>query len=220
MSVPSWDRVAARYELGETTVEFGGRTLTLTHPRDVNALVDAMSAEDFGEDERLPYWSALWASARVLADWLVATPPLPSGTALELGAGLGLPSLAASLRGDRVIATDYEPDALAFAARNAAQNGLSLEVEALDYRAWPERHRRAHASILGSDLLYEARAVEPLAASIDFALAEGGEAIVADPGRPHLRRFIEVLAGRGLQVEALAVRDTTLVRARRTPSIP
>src|SRR5947208_3356118 len=48
---------------------------------------------------------------------------------LELGAGLGLPSLAAALRGADVLATDWAEDAVALLQANAARNGIALRSE-------------------------------------------------------------------------------------------
>ncbi|MFM8780678.1 MAG: methyltransferase domain-containing protein, partial [Gemmatimonadota bacterium] len=49
---------------------------------------------------------------------LGAVPDGPRPTALELGCGLGLVTLAAQRAGYAVTATDYYEDALRFAARN------------------------------------------------------------------------------------------------------
>ena len=42
---------------------------------------------------------------------------------LELGCGLGLPSIAAALAGGRVLATDWSTEAIAMTATNAERNG-------------------------------------------------------------------------------------------------
>ena len=150
-----------------------------------------------------------------LARWIAQSPPNRRGATLELGAGLGLPSLAAAARGDRVVATDYEPDALAFAAHNAAQNGLALAVEQIDYRAWPAAHHQAYTVVLASDVLYEARAVDPVADSVRQVLAPGGEALIADPGRPYLDRFLTALSARGLEVTQGRAGETVMIQAKR-----
>ena len=76
---------------------------------------------------------------------------------LELGCGLGLPSIAAALAGGRVLATDWSPDAVRATAANAERNGVDVETlecswaepDALVERApWP--------LVLASDVLYEA----------------------------------------------------------------
>ncbi len=81
-------------------------------------------AQDFDDDEQAfpPYWAELWASGVELA--LAVAKDAPFGRAvLEIGCGLGLPSVAAALAGARVLATDRSPDAVAFAAHNARLSG-------------------------------------------------------------------------------------------------
>ena len=47
---------------------------------------------------------------------------------LELGAGLGLPSLAAALRGADVLATDWAEDAVELLRLNAGRNRIALQA--------------------------------------------------------------------------------------------
>jgi hypothetical protein len=52
---------------------------------------------------------------------------------LELGCGLGLPSIVAARAGARVLATDGSPDAVAFAAHSLALDELDGEVARVDW---------------------------------------------------------------------------------------
>lgn len=214
---PAFAKVAGKYDLIETTVEVApGRKFDLVHVADINALVDGMDAEDFGADERLPYWATLWPSAIGLAGHLVEAALPNDGPALELGAGLGLVSVAAASRGLEVTTADYEEDALAFAARNAELNGVHLATKLLDFRA--KERIGAFPLVLASDVLYEARNVSPLAAAIQRNLAPGGTALVADPRRPHLGRFVETLEARGFAVACSARGDIAIIHATRQRS--
>ena len=47
---------------------------------------------------------------------------------LELGCGLGLPSIAAAIAGGRVLATDWSADAVAMTATNAERNDVEIET--------------------------------------------------------------------------------------------
>src|SRR5262245_60791779 len=109
-------------DLVEEVVAIAGRDLALLRPRDADALLDD---EAFDQDEFLPYWAELWPSAVALAR-AIGTRALHGARTLELGCGLGLPSLAAALAGGRVLATDWSADAVAITARNAERNGLAL----------------------------------------------------------------------------------------------
>src|SRR6476619_5660622 len=67
--------------------EGGGGRLELLRPSAPEALIDE---EAFADDEFLPYWAELWPAARALAE---ALPDVSGLQVVELGCGLGLPSL-------------------------------------------------------------------------------------------------------------------------------
>lgn len=210
-----WERVSSKYEIVETDLQIGQRQIRLAQVRDINALVDAMGPEDFGPDERLPYWAVLWSAARDLATWVERQGPL--GTTIELGAGLGLGAIAAALAGAEVLATDYEEEALEFISHNASLNGVEVRVELADWRTLSQDRGkfRGFQTVIASDVLYEARQAEPLARSISHLLAEGGIAAIADPGRPHLPEFRRLLAAEGFAVQNLRIGETVLIEVRR-----
>src|ERR687888_2018048 len=108
----------------EEVIAIDGRALRLLRPRDAEALLDEHA---FEHEEYLPYWAELWPSSLALAR-AVAGRSLRGARTLELGCGLGLPSLAAALAGGRVLATDWSPDAVAMTARNAERNGIAIET--------------------------------------------------------------------------------------------
>src|SRR3954447_4237716 len=107
-----------------------GRDLTIVRPRDSEALLDEHA---FADAEFLPYWADLWPSAELLARTVVAR-ALRGARVLELGCGLGLPSLAAVLAGGRVLATDWAPHAVEAVQVNAARNELELEALVCDWQ--------------------------------------------------------------------------------------
>ena len=121
---------------------------------------------------------------------------------LELGCGLALPSIAAALGGAQVLATDWSPDALAFARRNAALNGAAVETALV---AWTDAselvERGPWQLVLAADVLYERRNVEPL---LELLPLLGAEALVADPGRPALRSFLDGALEHWLVTESAA----------------
>jgi predicted nicotinamide N-methyase len=142
----------------------------------------------FDEDEFLPYWAELWPSGVALAR-AVAALDLRGRRVLELGCGLGLPSLAAAAGGADVLATDWAADAVELLRTNADRNGLALRVERV---RWDEPTPLLAGApwdlVLGADLLYESRNADQLA---DLLPRLGGEVLLAEPGRPHARAFLE-----------------------------
>ena len=107
---------------------------------------------------------------------------------LELGAGLGLPSLAAALRGADVLAIDWAEDAVALLRDNAARNGIVLRAERV---RWDEPGRCSSGApwdlVLGADLLYEERNADLL---LELLPRLGGDVLLADPGRPFAAAFL------------------------------
>jgi predicted nicotinamide N-methyase len=186
-------------DLVEEAVAIAGREVTVQRPRDSEALLDE---EAFERDEFLPYWAELWPSALALAR-AVGGRALRGARVVELGCGLGLPSIAAALAGGRVLATDWSADAVAFAAANARRNGVELETAVV---SWADPgvllERAPWPLVLGSDLLYEARNVPVLLELLPALVGDRGEAWIADPGRRPAERFLAAAA------ERFAIRST------------
>ncbi|MEA2229662.1 MAG: hypothetical protein QOD81_2177 [Solirubrobacteraceae bacterium] len=172
-------------DLVEEIVVLAGRDLAVLRPRDSDALLDEHA---FDADELLPYWAQLWPSGVALAK-AVASRALRGARVLELGCGLGLPSLAAALAGGRVLATDWSPTAVELLLDNADRNGASLEAEMVSWTE-PEAllERAPFDLVLAADVIYERRNVAVLA---DLIPRLGGEVLFADPGRPALPEFLE-----------------------------
>jgi predicted nicotinamide N-methyase len=173
-------------DLVEESVPLRGAVLQVLRPRDAEALLDERA---FEHEEFLPYWAELWPSGVALAR-RVAARALKGARVLELGCGLGLPSLAAALAGGRVLATDWSPQAIELLRDNAERNDADLELEIADW-AHPEAliERAPWDLVLGADLLYERRNVAPL---LDLVprLLDKGELWLADPGRAPAEEFL------------------------------
>jgi len=176
----------------------GGRDLTVMRPRDSDALVDERA---FEREEFLPYWAELWPSGQALAR-RVAVRALHGARTLELGCGLGLPSLAAAIAGGRVVATDWSPQAIELLRDNAARNDLAIDVERADWASPDALLERAPWDlVLGADLLYERRNAELLLPLLPRLLATTSELWLADPGRPPAGPFFEAMA-EAFEIEA------------------
>jgi len=161
------------------TLRVGGVELTLERPSEPEALLDE---EAFADDEFMPYWAELWPAGLALAEALPER--LDGMRVVELGCGLGVPSLVAAARGAKVTAVDWAADAIALLRENAARNRLELEAVRADWRSFEGSFDLA----LAADVLYEERNVEPLVGLV-LRLAPG--ALVGLAGRPYEREFLE-----------------------------
>jgi predicted nicotinamide N-methyase len=149
----------------------------------------------FDQEEFLPYWAELWPSGLALARH-VAARELSGRRVLELGCGLGLPALAAAMRGADVLATDWAEDAIGLLQRNAERNGVFLRVARVRWSDPEPLLRPAPWDlVLGADLLYEARNAEELARLVPQL---GGEVLLAEPGRPYASEFLERFAAKDI----------------------
>jgi predicted nicotinamide N-methyase len=174
-------------DLVEEVVPVAGRDLRLLRPRDAEALLDEHA---FEHEEYLPYWAELWPSSLALAR-AIGTRALRGARTVELGCGLGLPSIAAALAGGRVLATDWSAGAVGMTARNAARNGAAVEVLTCSWAApAPLLERAPWDVVLASDVLYEARNGEALLALLPQLTGARGEVWLADPGRPPAAAFL------------------------------
>jgi len=178
----------------EEVIPVNGRDLRLLRPRDAEALLDEHA---FEHEEYLPYWAELWPSSLALAR-AIGGRALKGARTLELGCGLGLPSIAAALAGGRVLATDWSSEAIRMTETNAERNDAALETLVCSWtEPEPLLERAPWDLVLASDVLYEARNGEALLALLPQL---GRDIWLADPGRKAAERFLEA-AGEIWQVE-------------------
>jgi predicted nicotinamide N-methyase len=150
-----------------------------------------------------------WRSGVALAREL-ATQPLRGRRLIELGCGLALPSLVAARADAEVVAIDRDPEALALAERNAAENGLRIETALADWSAPEIVGRGPFDLVIAADVLYERQSVAQL---LSLLPRLAPEAWIADPGRPTAQPFLERARERW-QVETTARGVVNLHRLR------
>ena len=160
---------------------------------------DLIREEDFVKDERLPYWADVWPSSIILAGKLLELKGRGK-TALELGCGVGLSTLAATSAGFDVLATDYYEDALDVTRANVFRNlGSIARTRLVDWRHLP-LDLGTFDLVFASDVLYEKEYAELLPVLLRGLLAPGGIALIADPGRVAAPVFVESCADHGLTI--------------------
>lgn len=171
-------------------IDLPGGELRLLQPKEAAELPDDGGVE---WAPVVPYWSVLWRSGVELAREVDET-DLSGRRVVELGCGLGVPSLAAARRGAAVLATDDSAEAAALVERNAEANGLSLDTEAIDWTR-PEAllERGPFDLVLAAELLYERANVGPLLVLLPRLAPE---IWIADPGRAAARAFLDQAGSR------------------------
>lgn len=164
----------------------------------------------------VPYWSVLWRSGVALGRNLAGS-RLAGLRVVELGCGLGVPSLVAARAGAAVLATDGCAEALELVERNARENGLSVATARVDWGAADELVARGPFDlVLAADVLYEQASIALL---LSLLPRVGREVWLADPGRSVAGAFLEQ-ARRDWSV-ATSVRDGVEIhRLRAIPRSP
>jgi predicted nicotinamide N-methyase len=152
---------------------------------------EAVEVPDVGPVEwapMAPYWTVFWRSGVTLARAIDGT-DLRGLRVVELGCGLGVPSIAAARGGATVLATDVSPDALTLLACNGHENGVSIKTAQADWAKPDELVGRGPFDlVLASDLLYERVNVGLLLRLLPLI---GSRVWLADPGRPAAEIFLE-----------------------------
>ncbi len=174
----------------------GNRTYRITHPAQADALIDEA---EFEKDERLPYWADLWPSAIALARWLCER-DIAGKRVLELGCGLGLPSIVAVSQGAEVVVTDQYQSAMDFAVFNARENeGQEPGAFLLDWDHPETDGLGLFDLVLGADIIYEAHDAIALGNLVPKLLSPGGEAVFADPKRNTAMVFVHGMEEHGFR---------------------
>jgi predicted nicotinamide N-methyase len=143
--------------------------------------------------EPFPFWAKLWASSKVLSQYLIANPQwVKDKVILEMGAGIGQPSLIMAQLAKEVIITDHNKEAVELLEKNIAHLALTnARAMQLD---WNNYNNSIDAdTILLSDINYAPEAFAPLLNTIVHYIDKGAVIIIATPQRIMGAPFIQSL---------------------------
>lgn len=115
--------------------------------------------------------------------------PLAGRRVLEIGCGLGLPSLVVKYLGGDITASDYHPLAQSFLLENTTLNALTpIRFHAGDWNT-TNLNLGQFDFIIGSDVLYERQQVQLVSAFINEHASRYVDVVIVDPGRGSHRAF-------------------------------
>ena len=180
---------ASMLEIAVEHVALPGGHVLVARPTDWPQL-----REDEAFDKRLtPYWAVPWPSGLALARHVAAEAP-KGKRVLELGCGLGIPSIAAARGGAaHVLATDVNTDAVVFCAHNLHLNEVTGETAAGDWRETVELlAAEPWDLVLAADVLYTRDNVAMLVDVLPRLLAPEGQLWLADPRRAGASEFLPI----------------------------
>ncbi len=182
-----YDTLRSQYSLSQATYFIGKHRFRFISVANSYELLDSLS-EDYIANEIMPYWAEIWPASFVLAEYVLDDLRPAGKSCLELGAGVGVVSVAAAKAGACVLATDYVVEALPFIEYNALANGTQLRTMRLDWNSFTLHER--FDMIFAADVLYERRNLLPILRAIDRLLKDDGKAVIATPCREIAKNFL------------------------------
>lgn len=191
------------YQVRETRQTVGGHIYRLRVLSDKQQFADpdGHGARAGISSAQWSLFGQVWPAGRLLAQAMQRF-DIAGKRILELGCGIGLPSLVLQRRGADIVASDMHPLAEVFLAYNAALNGLP----ALHYRQmrWgaPMSALGSFDAIVASDVLYERGSAETLSAVIEHHANACAEVLITDPGRGNSARFSQLMSASGFSVDS------------------
>lgn len=145
-----------------------------------------------------PIFGIVWPSSIALAHF-IDDYDINEKRILEIGCGIGLPSLLLNTKNADITATDYHPEVKSFLRRNTNLNhGKKIVFEQVNWTDTTD-HLGLFDLIIGSDLLYEDQHIKQLAYFIYAHSKPSCEVILVDPGRGRKTKFSSLFAKLGFK---------------------
>jgi predicted nicotinamide N-methyase len=139
-----------------------------------------------------PLFGQVWPMGTILAR-IMLQEPIEGKRVLEIGCGIGLPSIVIKQLGGNITASDHHPLAKSFLLDNTILN--SLEPIGFKTGDWNTTNPNLEKFdlIIGSDVLYERQHIELLSSFIDRHSSSRVDVVILDPGRGSHRGFARAM---------------------------
>ena len=212
-----------KYELERIQKKVGNQQYKIYKIKNIDHVLDQVLESASNPDDDMPYWAEIWPSSIALSQYIAKSNKLRDKEILELGCGVGLPSIIAKEQGATVTLSDFQEDALRIAELNWIVNfGELPRVMILDWRKPPSNLK--YEIIIASDVVYEQSLFLPVLNTLKNVLADNGELYLSEPNRNVAREFFGLLHSQNFQFEKSDEKvdngdrqlDITIYRIRRS----
>jgi len=185
------EQIRQKYNIETVPLRMAGKVLQVLQIKDFESyLQELVETKPVGAMD-LPYWAKLWEAGFLLSYFLGKQPVIPWHRMLEIGAGMGIVGLYASLCGHNVTITDSEDDALLFAKANVLLNDSKADVRKLDWNS--PKLDEPYEVIFGSELTCDRKTYPLVVEFLKKALVPNGTIFLAKHTTLHTPVFFEEL---------------------------
>jgi len=197
----------SKYGLSEITYSFDDLTYRVFKIKDFELALEEAIRDPGNPNNRSPYWTEFWPSAKALSALLLRrNVDFHGKQVIELGCGLGFTGTSLGQCGGTITLSDREPDALKLAELNwIVNNGqLAPSIRQLDWNhlyGWPPKPDEQYDVILAADVAYEIEIFPVLIHALSCLLKDDGEVWLSEPNRPIANGFFLQLEAKGFIVE-------------------
>ncbi len=186
-----------------------GCILLLPDPVEVKSVYDKCRLD--GKPVEFPYWTRIWPSAKVMAEFLMEQPKwILNKNIAELAAGIGLPSFALAHLAQTILVSDGSADAVKLLDINIQSNGLqNVSAAQID---WNNLHKPIPGidSLLLSDVCYDPHHYDGLLQLIKSYKNQGTDILITAPQRISTVPFHQLLSPLLKQTFLKTIDDTEI----------
>lgn len=146
-----------------------------------------------GQEVAFPFWAKIWPAARAMCMFLEKESQWIVGKhVLEMGAGIGMPSLCIAKQCKELVISDHDDDAILLLEMNINQLELQhVKALKLDWNHFPDEILAE--TVLLSDINYDPNQFGALLNLIKRFVSEGSTIIISTPQRIMAAPFAEAL---------------------------
>ncbi len=184
---PVYKDLTRRFDLEIDTFNIHSKKIYILKPNNIIPIVENIDEKSL--IAQFPYWAKIWEASLALAEFVSSLPATPPLNILEIGAGLGISGISASLSGHKVTISDYKADALSFTKISARISGCKdIHFSLLD---WTKPVFLGKFDIIiGSEIVFNRQVFQPLINIFAKFLKKDGTIYLAhDINRQSLRDF-------------------------------